>query len=156
MRNKRKEISWLIAAAAGVYLLGYAAVISMRAMQMLPTAIKAPLFIFMQWLPIIAVVLIMKIRREDLRELLPPKEKLPRQIAAGAACGFMLSVILMLIPFALGFKGYIYTNGGYKKLWIAFYCLVSFTAVIGLIFCLTRKKSQGLYPDVPCVHARDI
>lgn len=195
MTNKKKELLWLAAAAAGVWLLVYAAIISLRVMTALPTAAKIPLFIFVQWLPLAAVAVIMRIRGESFREFLPTRERLGRQVLLGIAAGFVMSVVLMLIPFALGFKEYIYTDGTYRKLWIAVYYLVSdiigtavaeelifrgyffnrlhriggeaaaiavsslmfgfyhilggdiaqviFTAVIGLIFCFTRKYVKG-------------
>ncbi|MDO4862985.1 MAG: CPBP family intramembrane metalloprotease [Ruminococcus sp.] len=195
MTDKKKELLWLAAAAAGVWLLEFAAMLGARALDTLPIPIKAPLFIFVQWIPLIAIAVIMKIRGESFREFLPPREKLGRQVLLGIAAGFVMSVVLMLIPFALGFKEYIYTNGTYRKLWVAVYYLASdvigtavaeetvfrgyfysrlrriggeaaaiavssvmfgfyhifggdiaqviFTAVIGLMFCLTRKYAKG-------------
>ncbi len=195
MKGKVKESIWLAAAAAAVLGLLAVTVISMRAMNSLPIPVKAPLFVFMQWIPLAAAAVIMLIRRESIKELLPPKEKAGRQIVLGIVCGFLMSVVLMLIPFAAGFKEYIYTNGGYGNIFNALYKLASyiigtaaaeeilfrgyffsrierlggetaaiigssllfglyhimngnivqviFTTVIGLIFCITRKKVKG-------------
>ncbi len=195
--GRKKELIWLAAVAAAAFLLGYLTITIMRAANGLPIPVKAPMFIFMQWLPLAAPAAVMLIRGESIKEALRvKKEPSPaKQILSGAAAGFLLSVLLMLIPFALGFKEYIYTDGGYTKLWQMFYYLASyiigtalaeellfrgyiysaadralgelpavvissvlfgafhilngniaqviFTAFIGAVFCLARRKIKG-------------
>lgn len=126
MTNKRKEYIWLAAAFVLTSGLEFLTITCMRAMNGLSIAVKAPAFVFMQWIPLAGIATIMLIRKESIKEALAIKEKPARQILLGIAAGFLMSVVLMLIPFAAGFKQYLYTNGGYTKLWQAFYYLASY------------------------------
>ena len=54
--------------------------------------------------PSISEPTVTPVGKKSIKEALAVKEKPARQILLGIAAGFLMSVVLMLIPFAAGFK----------------------------------------------------
>jgi membrane protease YdiL (CAAX protease family) len=115
--SKKREVAGLIIGFVGIMIGVLCTRFLNMAMMGLPVVVRMFTFIAAYWIVAIAPVVLVIASREKLSDLGFSKEKAGLQIIIGIGLGFLMSVVLTLVPHLLGLGAYVNSGKDYIYVW---------------------------------------
>lgn len=137
--SKKKEIISLIIGFVGA-VAGLYGVVSLNrfVLMSLPIGIRMVCMILTYWLIALIPAIVMIVNKDKLTDYGVSKEKIGMQIIVGVLIGTVMSVLLTLIPYLIGFGEFVDSGKRYKYLWQFiyefFYCIFAIGLVEEFVF----------------------